>query len=111
METPDTDLIKKKFGKEAVAKSFLNDCPLPMCALGTPGDTSRLPKTSFLMNEGQKSSPLTIGIMSSLPSRKYVKEKIELNMAHDCLALVLRMLCGIICLTQNLKLRSQVLCS
>lgn len=37
METPDTDMIfKKRSGREAVAQSFLNDCPLPICALGTP---------------------------------------------------------------------------
>lgn len=39
METPDTEMIKKKkkrFGREAEAQSFLNDCPLPICILGTP---------------------------------------------------------------------------
>lgn len=27
---------KKRFVREAVAQSFLNDCPLPICVLGTP---------------------------------------------------------------------------
>lgn len=55
METPDTDLIKtkKKFGRKAVAKSFLGDCHfLPTCALGTPENQTT--QDPLLTKKGRK---------------------------------------------------------